>query len=122
LSFDTPATYPTHPTSSGNATTALVLGILGLLGNVGSCCCCLSLILGLCSPVAWYLGRKELNAIAAGRAPAGGEGAARAGMICGIIGTVLLALYVVAIVIYVAVVGFAVAMEALKQGGVPLPK
>ena len=119
MSYDSLARYPT---SSGNATAALVLGILGLVGSLGSCCCCLSLILGLCSPAAWYLGRKELKAIVEGRSPASGEGTARAGMICGIIGTIVLALYVVAILVYVAVVGFAVALEAMKQGGLPLPQ
>jgi hypothetical protein len=98
LSFDTPATYPTHPTSSGNANWALVLGIVGLLGSVGSCCCCLSLLLSPCSPVAWYLGRRELQAIVVGRAPASGESTARAGMICGIHGTILMVLYLVGLV------------------------
>jgi hypothetical protein len=119
LSIDTAATYPT---SSGRATAALVLGIIGLLGGVGSCCCCLTLVLSPCSPVAWYLGHQELRAIVLGRAPASGEGNARAGMICGIIGTALMAVYLVGIAIYVAVVGYAVALEALKQGGLPLPQ
>jgi hypothetical protein len=122
LSYDPPATYPTYPTSSGNATAALVLGIIGLLGNVGSCCCCLSLFLGLCSPVAWYMGHKELQAIAAGLSSPAGAGNAKAGMVCGIIGTIVLALYVIAIVIYVAFVGFAVALDAMKKGGLPLPQ
>ncbi|MDH3255600.1 MAG: hypothetical protein OEM62_11455, partial [Acidobacteriota bacterium] len=42
-------------------------------------------------PVAWILGKQELNAIAAGQAPAAGEGVAKAGMILGIIGTILIA-------------------------------
>lgn len=119
MSSDAPSTYPT---SSGNATTALVLGIVGLLGSVGSCCCCLSWLLGLCAPAAWYLGSQEIQAIREGRAPAAGEGTARAGMICGIIGTVVLALYLVCIAIYVALVGVGVAMETMKQGGLPLPQ
>jgi hypothetical protein len=101
---------------------ALVLGIIGLVGSVGACCCCLSWLLGLCAPAGWYLGSQELRAIRAGLSPSSGEGSARAGMICGIIGTVLLALYLVGIVIYVAVVGFAVAMETMKQGGLPVPQ
>ena len=66
--------------TSSRPTTALVLGILGLI-------CCQ--ILG---PVAWYLGSAELKAIKAGQSPAAGEGTAKAGMIIGIVGTVLLIL------------------------------
>lgn len=67
---------PTAP-SSNRGTIALVLGIISIV-------CC-----AFVGPVAWYLGKKELNAIAAGQAPASGEGVAKAGMILGIIGTVL---------------------------------
>lgn len=112
--------YPAPPApSSGNATLALVLGIVGLLGGLGSCCCCLFAALGLCAPFGWYLGRRELAAIAAGQAPQSGQGMAQTGMICGIIGSALLALYVLVVIAYVALVGVGVAMETLKHGGVP---
>ncbi len=65
-------------TSSNRPVTALVLGIIGIL-------CC-----ALCGPIAWFIAKQELNAIAAGHAPAAGEGMAKAGLILGIIGTVLL--------------------------------
>lgn len=65
--------------SSNKGTIALVLGIVGIV-------CC-----GFLGPVAWILGKQELAAIAAGQAPAAGEGIAKAGMILGIIATVLLA-------------------------------
>ena len=72
---------PAAPTgSSGKATTTLILGILGVV-------CC-----GLLAPVAWYMGSKELEAIAAGQSPADGETMAKIGKILGIIGTVLLVL------------------------------
>jgi hypothetical protein len=58
----------------------LVLGIVGII-------CC-----GLAAPVAWYMGKQELAAIAAGQAAREGEQLAKVGMILGIIGTVLLAL------------------------------
>ncbi len=58
----------------------LVLGIVGII-------CC-----GLAAPVAWYMGKQELAAIAAGQAAREGEQLAKIGMILGIIGTVLLAL------------------------------
>ncbi|MDH3746105.1 MAG: DUF4190 domain-containing protein [Acidobacteriota bacterium] len=64
--------------SSNRPVISLVLGILGIL-------CC-----ALCGPVAWFVAKQELNAIAAGHAPAAGEGMAKAGLILGIIGTVLL--------------------------------
>ena len=101
---------------------ALILGIIGLMGSMGSCCCCLFWFLGLCAPAGWYVGSQELQAIRAGRSPAAGEGTARAGMICGIVGTVLLALYLLGIAIYVALVGGAVALETMKEGGLPLPQ
>ena len=69
--------------STGKATTALVLGILGVV-------CC-----GLLAPVAWYMGSKELEAIAAGQSPASGETSAKVGKILGIVGTVLLGLSVI---------------------------
>lgn len=68
------------PASSNRPTIALVLGIVGVV-------CC-----GLVAPVAWFMGSAELKAIRAGSAPAAGEGLAKAGMILGIIGTVLLLL------------------------------
>lgn len=70
-------------TSSSKATTALVLGILGFL-------CC-----QLCAPFAWYIGKKEVQAIKDGTSPAGGQGTAMAGMILGIIGTIFLVLGVI---------------------------
>ena len=75
-----PPTAP--PASSSQAVTALVLGILGIV-------CC-----GFLAPIAWYLGNQELRAIREGRAPATGEGLAKAAQILGIIGTVLLVLTV----------------------------
>jgi hypothetical protein len=74
---------PPIPASKGNATTALILGIVSVV-------CC-----NLLGPVAWYLGNKELKAIRLGAAPPMGEGSAKAGMILGIIGTVLLGLFLI---------------------------
>ncbi|HKV09205.1 MAG TPA: DUF4190 domain-containing protein [Thermoanaerobaculia bacterium] len=75
-----PPPPPAPPASSSQAVTALVLGILGVV-------CC-----GLLAPIAWYLGNQELQAIRQGRAPASGEGLAKAAQILGIIGTILLVL------------------------------
>jgi len=70
---------PGQPQSaSTQAITSLVLGILGVI-------CC-----GLLAPVAWFIGSQEIKAIQQGTSPAAGEGLARAGMILGIIGSILL--------------------------------
>ncbi|HEV8582379.1 MAG TPA: DUF4190 domain-containing protein [Thermoanaerobaculia bacterium] len=74
---------PQPQSSSTQAVTALVLGILGVV-------CC-----GLLAPIAWYLGSQEQKAIREGRSPAAGEGLAKAAVILGVIGTVLLVLSVV---------------------------
>lgn len=72
---------PGQPQSSSTqAITALVLGILGIV-------CC-----GLLAPIAWYLGSQEQKAIREGRSPAAGEGLAKAAVILGMIGTILLVL------------------------------
>ena len=113
-----PTFLPDHPASS-NATTALVLGIVGAVGSMGTCCCCLFIVPGVCSPIAWYLGRLELLAIRAGQSAPAGEGSAQAGMILGMIGTGLLLLYVIGVLAYIALVGAAVAFETLKKGGFP---
>lgn len=68
------------PAPNNRPTIILVLGILGVV-------CC-----GLLAPVAWVMGSSELKAIRAGTSPASGEGLSKAGMILGIIGTVLLVL------------------------------
>lgn len=76
-----PPPPPSAPaTASSRGTTALVLGILGFL-------CC-----QVCAPFAWYIGSQEVKAIKAGQAPIEGQGTATAGMILGIIGTILLGL------------------------------
>jgi hypothetical protein len=76
-----PVAPPPHP----RARTSLVLGIISLVGVV-------FLLPALLGPLAWYYGavaRREIE-----REPTrwGGHSQASAGMICGIIGTALLAL------------------------------
>jgi Domain of unknown function (DUF4190) len=88
---------PDHPQS----TLALVLGLVGLIG--GFVICGLPLIV---SPFAWALGSSALKDIRASQGQLGGEGKAQAGMVLGIIGTVLLILAVI------AVVGFVVLLVA----------
>lgn len=80
-----PSESGAYPESS-QATTVLVLGIIGIV---------LCQILG---PIAWVMGNNELAAIDAGRRAPENRGTANAGRILGIIGTVLLALTIIAII------------------------
>ncbi len=83
--------------NDGQATAAMVLGILGL---VFSFCYGFGLIM---SPIAWILGRLSVKRIDASGGQIGGRGMAQAGVIMGIIGTVLLALAIVGLFILVVV-------------------
>jgi hypothetical protein len=94
--YGAPVQYaPDHP----KATTSLVLGILGVV---------LCQILG---PFAWSMGKKTLNEIDASQGRLGGRGAAQAGYVLGIVGTVLLGLSVLLII------GYVILMVAVIGGG-----
>ncbi len=73
--------YGQQYSQSSNATTALIVAIVSWL-----VCCCIP------SPVALYLGKKELAAIDQGLVDPAERGKAKAAYIIGIIGTVLLVL------------------------------
>jgi hypothetical protein len=84
-----PAQSP-YPEPS-QATTILILAIVGLVLSLFGVLCC-----GLLSPlgsvfggVAWYLGRKEMTAIQNGLRNPSQQSTAKAGMIMGIVATVL---------------------------------
>jgi hypothetical protein len=77
--------------AGGNAVTALVLGVAGFF-------CC-----NLVGPVAWYMGHQERKAIRAGLSSPAGDGMALAGMILGIIDTILLVVSVLFIVLWILV-------------------
>lgn len=79
------------------ATTAMVLGIIGLAGGFF---CGLPIVL---SPFALFLGLAAKKRIDASAGALTGRGNAQAGFILGIIGTVLLALSIIAIVIIVII-------------------
>ena len=72
----------TPESPSSQAITALILSLLGFT----TCC-------HLLSPIAWYLGWQEEKAIREGRAPKQGEVLAKVAKILGIIGTLLLAFF-----------------------------
>jgi hypothetical protein len=80
---------PDHP----RATTSLVLGILGVV---------LCQVLG---PFAWKIGRQTVDEIDAAQGRLGGRGAAQAGYVLGIVGTVLLGLAVIYVLFILVIVG-----------------
>jgi hypothetical protein len=82
-------TQSPYPEQS-QATTALVLGILGLV-----------ICGGILSPFAWVMGHREMQAIDAGRRPPDNRGTANAAKILGIVGTVLLGLWVIGGILFV---------------------
>ncbi len=90
--------YPTYPgygvvqQNSGKATAAMVIGIVSLV-----------ICWGLLSPVALALGLSARKDIDRSGGQLGGRGQATAGWILGLIGTVLLAIFVVIFVIAVIV-------------------
>ncbi|MGO4256181.1 DUF4190 domain-containing protein [Marmoricola sp. RAF53] len=79
------------------ATTALVLGLIALAGGF---MCGLPLLVG---PFAWAAGVRARRAIRQSGGAYGGDGKATAGMVLGIISTVLLVLGLIAIAIVVVV-------------------
>jgi hypothetical protein len=110
---------PAPPPASREAAAALILGIVGLLGGMGTCCCCLSLPLALCSPVAALLGYRERIAIREGRSSPAGETMAVAGMVLGIVGSALLVLSVVGLLISGLLSGFGTLLEGVRSGRPP---
>jgi cytochrome c biogenesis protein CcdA len=75
---------PQQPSASNRALTALVVGLVSVMT-----CCGMPL-----APVAWYLGNQELRAIAEGRSPATGNGMAMAAKILGMVGTLMMVMFV----------------------------
>jgi hypothetical protein len=88
--------YAPLPPSDGQAIAAMVIGIVAL---VGACGYGLTLLI---SPVALFLGRSSMKRIDASQGRIGGRGFAQAGFILGIIGTILLALAIIAVGVFIA--------------------
>ncbi|MFG0304794.1 MAG: DUF4190 domain-containing protein [Phycisphaerales bacterium JB040] len=85
---------------SGNGVLILVLGILSLV---------------VCAPlgiVAWLMGRGDLKKIDAGVIAQDARGLTMAGMVCGIIGTILFALQLLIVIIWVFIAVLAVGASA----------
>lgn len=80
-----------QPKNSGKAITALVLGIISIVP-----CCSVGVIPGV---IAIVLGNSSKGEIAASNGALTGGGMAKAGVICGTVGTVLFVLYWLLVVV-----------------------
>jgi len=98
--YQPPYSGPVLP-DHAQSTMALVLGLVGLIGGFFLCG-----VAWLVSPFAWAVGSSALKDIRASQGQVGGEGKAQAGMVLGIIGTVLL------ILALLFVIGFVVLLVA----------
>jgi hypothetical protein len=84
----------------------LVLGILSIL------------VCGPVGPFAWVMGAGDLKRIRAGQMDPEGKGMTTAGMICGIVGTVLLVLALLSVLL-VVVLGVGIAAAGAAGAGGP---
>ncbi len=88
------ATPPTSSSSAGEPHRGVLILVLGILSIV---------ICALIGPFAWQMGKGDLAKINAGQMDAEGKGLTQAGMICGIVGTVFLALWLLYIIFIVVI-------------------
>jgi hypothetical protein len=98
------------PQTSGKAIASMVLGIVSCL----TFCLCYGVISVPCAILAIVFAGQAAADTAAGRAGPGGNGMAKAGKICGIVG---LCLTVVYIIVIVCVVVFAISAGAASGPG-----
>jgi hypothetical protein len=93
----------------------LAFGILSIVLAVASLAFCLPVVFGLpLGILAWVWGRKDLRAMDAGLMDPEGRGNTQGGFICGIIGTVLCSLLLLALLAYLAFIGVMIAAGGLK--------
>jgi len=88
--------------------TILTLGILSLV------------LCQLCGPFAWAMGAKDLKLINHGQMDPSGRGTTQAGMVCGIVGTCLMLVWV-AILFLQLVVGVAIFGAVAAGASAPAP-
>ncbi|MEQ8769703.1 MAG: hypothetical protein RIB60_04245 [Phycisphaerales bacterium] len=103
---------PTNVPSAGQephrATLVFVLGLLGIL------------LCQLLGPFAWIMGKGDLAKMESGRMNAEGKGLTQAGMICGIIATVLLCISILMTLLWVVfVIVLGVGAAAAGSGATP---
>jgi len=102
--------------SSGKAITSMVLGILAIITCLGYG------ILGVpCGIVAIVFAKKARLAVQQGTAPASSLGMATAGRVCGWIGLILSALYLIAIIGIVVIAAAGAAAAGAAAGPILLP-
>jgi len=97
-----PSGLPPH-----RGTLVLVLGILSLV-----CCAICGPISMVCGPIAWIIGAGDLKAIRSGHMDPAGESQTRAGMVMGIISSVLIMLVVGGYALMVVIAMLAAAFGA----------
>jgi hypothetical protein len=95
VGYPQPGAPGTGQQTNGLAITALVLGIVGILGNI----CCFGGILSPVAIVLGFMGRKKADGSGG---QVGGRGLAQAGMILGIIGTVIFLAWIVFFIVAIA--------------------
>ncbi len=96
---------PEKQSPGSMAIVSMILGIVGVLGSLGGCCCCFAFIVGLCAPVAAFLGYREKQDIEAGRSPQAGAAMAQAGFILGLVGSAVLVLGIIVHIVRMAFFG-----------------
>ena len=87
---------PDHP----QATVVLILGILGLV------------LCQVISPFAWVMGNRVVAEIDASNGQVGGRSMANAGRICGIVGTLLIAVSLLIGIVVVVIIAVAASQDA----------
>jgi hypothetical protein len=87
-----------HP----QATVILVLGILSIV------------FCQITGPFAWIMGRKALREIDASGQTYSNRGQVQAGMICGIVGSVLLVLVILYLIFFFGIIGLAATSSSIK--------
>ena len=95
-----PPGYPPYQTAPPNDGLGLAAMIIGIVSLVGSCLYGVGL---LGAPAALIMGRISMKRIDRSNGQLGGRGMAQAGFILGIIGSIFLALAIIALVVIIAV-------------------
>ena len=83
MTYSSPPPVSPPPVGMRDSNRGIISIVLGVLGIV----CC-----QIFGPIAWWMGAAEIKAARAGEVPAKNEGQGQAGLVLGIVGTVLLAL------------------------------
>lgn len=103
------------PARHRRAGTSLALGLIALLGALPLCGLTLFV-----APFAWATGHRTLREIRQSGGYLAGEGDARAGLVLGIIGTVLLVLWLVVVVLIILWLPTFAAQLQTQPGGTPV--